>query len=188
MYPAQPLLWGVVVLASLVAAALDLKSRRIPNWLTGPVFLAGLVSATAIGGIRGLADSAGGAVVMSLLFLMLFVFARGGAGDAKLMAALGSWLGVVNGLFALGAILAAGALLGICYALIVKRLRQVLRNLAGMILALWCLVVGRGRIVTLEQARQAAPLQKIRMPYGLAVLVGTVAAWIGVFLWRRANG
>jgi hypothetical protein len=57
-----------------------------------------------------------------------------------------------------------------------------------MILALWCLVVGRGRIVTLEQARQAAPLQKIRMPYGLAVLVGTVAAWIGVFLWRRANG
>lgn len=188
MYPAQPLLWGVVIAASLVAAALDLKNRRIPNWLTGPVFLGGLVFATVVGGLPGLLDSLLGALVMMLPFFLLFVFVRGGAGDAKLMAALGAWLGPVNGLFALGAVLAAGAVLALCFALLSKQLRQVARNISGMILALWCLVWGRGRIVTLEQARQSAPQQRIRMAYGLAVLVGTIAAAIGVLLWRRAIG
>ena len=177
-------MWAVVITASLIAAALDLKSRRIPNWLTGPVFLGGLVMATALGGLAGLADSLVGALVMMAPFLLLFLFAGGGAGDAKLMAALGSWLGLINGLFALGAVLAAGGLVGISYALLAKRLRTVFRNLGGMILALWCLVVGRGRVVTLQQARQAAPQVKTRMPYGLAVFIGTVAAAVGVMFWR----
>jgi prepilin peptidase CpaA len=188
MYQPQPLLWGVVITASLAAAAFDLKSRRIPNWLTGPVFLGGLVWATVAGGLAGLADSTVGALVMMFPFVVLFLFAGGGAGDAKLMAALGAWLGLVNGLFALGAILAAGAVLALCYALLARRLREVGRNLAGMVLALWCLAMGRGRIVTLEQARQSKPDPKTRMPYGLAVLVGALAAAIGVFLWRRAHG
>ena len=48
--------WSVVIGASLVGAAFDLRSRRIPNWLTFPVLLAGLVTACFWGGWAGLAD------------------------------------------------------------------------------------------------------------------------------------
>jgi prepilin peptidase CpaA len=188
MYPTQPLPWAVAITASLVAAAFDLRSRRIPNLLTGPVLLCGLVWATSMGGWKGLADSLVTALVMMSPFLLLFLFAGGGAGDAKLMAALGAWLGLVNGLFALGAVLAAGGVVGITYALLAKRMRVVFRNLGGMILALWCLLVGRGRIVTLQQARQSAPQVKTRMPYGVAVAIGMVVAAVGVALWRRTHG
>lgn len=104
------------------------------------------------------------------------------------MAALGSWLGIVNGLCALLAIIFAGGLISIVYALVRGRMRQVLRNIGGMLLALACLVLGKGRIVTVEQARSSAPDKYTKMPYGLAVLVGAVAAAIGVQIWRSRNG
>ena len=49
---------------------------------------------------------------------MLFVFAGGGAGDAKMMGALGAWLGLANGVVALVAVALSGAVIGLGYALI----------------------------------------------------------------------
>lgn len=75
-----PLQWGVVLGASLVAAWTDLAARRIPNRLTIPVFLLGLLWSTARGGPAGLADSLGGAGVMMLPMVLLFLLVGGGAG------------------------------------------------------------------------------------------------------------
>ena len=180
----QPLQWGMALAVSLAAAVLDIRSRRIPNWLTGPALLGGLTCAVIVAGLPGLADALVAVVVLMAPYFLLFLLAGGGAGDAKLMAALGAWLGLTNGLFALAGVCLAGGVLGILYAGFQGRLKEVGRNLAGMVLALWWFVVGRGRVVSLEQTRLPLTGSRTKMPYGVAVLVGTAVAAIGVMLWR----
>lgn len=102
----QPVPWAVVVAASLVAAMTDIASRRIPNILTGPLLLGGVVWAAWTAGPSGLADSISACVLLALPYVLLFLFAGGGAGDAKLMGAVGAWLGMVNGLIVLSCVCA----------------------------------------------------------------------------------
>ena len=100
--------WGVVIGASLVAAAFDLQTRRIPNALTMPLLLAGLIRAIWLGRLLGLADAAAACFLLAMPFVLLFVFAGGGAGDAKLMGAIGAWLGLAQGMRVLLCVAAAG--------------------------------------------------------------------------------
>src|SRR6056297_2650346 len=93
--------WATVLGASLAAAGWDIRCRRIPNFLTGPVLLAGLIWAAASAGWAGLGDSLAAAALLGLPYVVLFLQCGGGAGDAKLMMALGAWLGLVNGVVVL---------------------------------------------------------------------------------------
>lgn len=78
---------------TVIALVTDMKSRRIPNWLTVPMFFAGWIyQAVAFGGPGLLDGLAGFALGFGMLFV-LWLIAGGGAGDAKLMGALSVWLG-----------------------------------------------------------------------------------------------
>ncbi len=70
--------WGAVIGASLAAAVFDMMQRRIPNRLTGPVFLGGLVWSLYACGWGGLRDAFAGGVLLALPFVVLFVCAGGG--------------------------------------------------------------------------------------------------------------
>lgn len=75
------------------AGWLDWRSRRIPNWLTVPALLVGLATNTLLFGWSGTKSGLEGAG-LGLGLLLPFVLARGlGAGDWKLMGALGALLG-----------------------------------------------------------------------------------------------
>ena len=101
--------WPVLTLI-LVATVMDLRSRRIPNWLTLPFFAAGLVTSGVVGGLPGLLRSAQG-VGVAVLFLLAFCLLRGmGWGDLKLCAAVGAWMGPGQMLCALVATGIAGGL------------------------------------------------------------------------------
>src|SRR3954454_18983439 len=76
----------------IAATVLDLGWRRVPNWLTVPGVIAGLVCASA-GGWRGLALGAAGAAIGFLLLLPFYWCGAMGGGDVKLMAAYGACLG-----------------------------------------------------------------------------------------------
>src|SRR5579863_1725487 len=79
------LVWGHALVVTFVAAWLDWRTRRIPNWLTVSGFLVGVGAHTAIGGWHGALASLGGAG-LGLLILLPLVLLRGlGAGDWKLM-------------------------------------------------------------------------------------------------------
>ena len=137
--------WGAVVSASLAAAVSDIRWQRIPNQLTFPVFGIGLIWAIWVGGLPGLLDAVSGCLILSAPFVFLFIFAGGGAGDAKLMGALGAWLGIANGLFTVVAVVMAGALWGVGFALAKKQLPTVLNGVRRMIFRLMLLASPHGR-------------------------------------------
>ena len=84
---------SLALLLAVWAGWLDWRSRRIPNWLTAPALGAGLAANTLAWGWPGTKAALEGAG-LGLALLLPFVLLRGlGAGDWKLMGALGAWLG-----------------------------------------------------------------------------------------------
>ena len=166
-----------------MGAVCDVVRHRIPNALTGPVWTAGLAWAAWHSGAAGLADAAAASLLLAAPYLVLFAFASGGAGDAKLMAAVGAWLGLVSGAVALLGVAMAGVAMALAVAMAQKRLRQVLSDVA--LAARWPLgLLATG--VGLRGWRRAAPplrTPRRRMPYGPAIFAGVSAAAIGVALW-----
>jgi prepilin peptidase CpaA len=81
-----------VLIVSAVACLYDLRSRRIPNVLTFGATAAALAYGLAIGGGGGFVRAAAGWIVGCALFLPWFLLGGMGAGDVKLLAALGAWL------------------------------------------------------------------------------------------------
>lgn len=79
---------------TMTAAISDLKTRKLPNWLTVSAFLAALLMHTVINGLSGLGFSLLGFVTGFGILLVLWLIGGGGGGDVKLMGALGAWLGV----------------------------------------------------------------------------------------------
>jgi prepilin peptidase CpaA len=87
-------LFGVLVVAfTMCAAVIDVRTRKIPNWLTVPFCVAGIAFNVIWQGWAGLqASLLGFAAGFAIMFVLLLI-GGGGAGDLKLMAALGAWLG-----------------------------------------------------------------------------------------------
>ena len=171
-HPFPLLQWGTVIGASLVASLCDLRSRRIPNSLTGPLFIAGVAASAAFGGAAGLLDAAAAGCLLAVPYVLLFVLAGGGAGDAKLMGALGAWLGVVQGAVTLACVCACGVLLALIFACSRNNLGSVLGRISGF---------GRAALAPLGSATPRSvsfwlpvPDDSQKMPYGVAVLAGTV--------------
>lgn len=83
----------VVIVFVVVAAVLDLWRFRIPNAVTLPVLAAGLGYHAVLGPPGGFVASLGGLAVGFGILFALFACGMMGAGDVKLMAALGTWIG-----------------------------------------------------------------------------------------------
>ena len=95
MEPIQIILLSPLLLAS---AVLDLRSQKIPNLITLPAILAGMGYHTAANAFDGLLFSGGGLFLGIGLFLAPYLLGGMGAGDAKLMGAVGAFLGA-SGVF-----------------------------------------------------------------------------------------
>src|SRR5262245_38719303 len=95
------------------AAVIDGWKLRVPNWLTFHFALGGLIYATWLGGGQGLLWSLTGAGLGLALLLPLYAIGGMGAGDVKLLAGVGAWIGptLIWGAFAWSAIV--GGLMGV---------------------------------------------------------------------------
>jgi len=101
---------------AIVAAQADVRTRKIPNWLTFPAILLGLLTHLALGGREGFLASLAGMAVVLVALIPGWLLRWMGAGDVKLMAGFGALLGAGRLLEAalwtagIGGILAVGAL------------------------------------------------------------------------------
>jgi prepilin peptidase CpaA len=83
----------VTTVVALVAAVIDFRRFRVPNALTFPLCLTGLAFNTVVGGVAGLQFSLGGIMLGILALLIFYIMGVMGAGDVKLLAAVGAWIG-----------------------------------------------------------------------------------------------
>lgn len=168
-------MWVVGPLGLLLfgACVSDARTRRIPNVLTFGAAACGLAANLAAGGWQGGLSSLEGWGLGLAAFLPLFLLGGMGAGDVKLLAAVGAWLGPAGaGWTALYAAIAGGAM-----ALVMALARGYLKT---AFVNLWSLA-GYWRAagprpydgLTLQSA--AGP----RLPYALAIAAGAaVTLWL----------
>lgn len=85
---------GVVYLAAIIAAVTDVRTGKVPNWLTVPALLVGLGLNVGFLGVDGLkAGLVGTAIAISIWFVMPIIGSPLGGGDVKLLAAIGALRG-----------------------------------------------------------------------------------------------
>ncbi len=123
--------WPVFAMVA-TAAAIDVRTRRIPNWLTLPSLAAGVVVNTVASGWLGLAQSVEGIVLAVGMVGVLCWIRAMGLGDLKLCAAVGAWLGPASLVFALVVTAMAGGILAIGYAIWRGNLGVVLGRTANI--------------------------------------------------------
>ena len=150
---------------TIVAAVVDLRTRRVPNWLTFGAAALGIVMAmTHLDGV-GVAGAFEGLLVGLLLMLPGHVIGRTGAGDVKLLAALGTLLGPRSIVMAFLYTAIAGGGLAILVAMQRRRLRDTLEGTATLV------CTGGANTGDLEK-----PSTNNRFAYAPAIAVGTVIA------------
>ena len=165
----------IPVLAIAAAACItDVTTRRIPNVLTFGAAGAAFFVRGVLHGAPGLFEAGAGWLVgFAILFPLFFV--RGlGAGDVKLVAALGAWFGPADALWLALYTSLAGGVIGIGYSLSRGYLRTALSNLA---------VIGNHWVFSGFQPVPGLTLdntERPRLPYALPIMVGTM-----VTLWLR---
>ena len=108
--------WWPTVVVLVVATITDLRSRRIPNWLVLPFFVLGFIVSGWMHGWRGMGDSLAGAALGLLIYGVLFWMGGMGAGDVKLAAAIGAWIGPNQLFLALVITAMAGGVMVVCWA------------------------------------------------------------------------
>jgi prepilin peptidase CpaA len=169
--------WIAVIGASLVDAVLDLKSRRIPNWLTVPLAVSGLLAALGRDGLPGLGWAVAGCGLLALPYILLFALGHGGAGDAKMMGAVGAWLGLHAGVVVLVAVTLTGGALALLRIVVDGQRR---RHFAALFALLYVSMIaarsGRQGLALLRSEPSNGPSQGLTMPYGPAIFIGLCIA------------
>ncbi len=154
----------------LVAAIIDVLSHRIPNWLTLPSAALGLLIHFHLGGISGLVFGILGLATGFLLLFVVYLLGGMGAGDVKLLCAVGALLGpkLVFCTFIWMALV--GGALALALIIYKRAFSQTFRNLRTLLLG-WILRTP-GEEANLTIRNQSL----IKLPYGVAIAVGAILA------------
>src|SRR5215212_3184421 len=165
----------VPVLAIAAAACItDVTTRRIPNVLTFGAAAGAILVRGVLFGTSGIVDGSAGWLTGFVLLFPLF-FVRGlGAGDVKLVAALGAWFGAIDALWLALYTAVVGGLVGAGYALARGYLGTALSNIR---------VIGSHWMYSGFQPVPGITLdntERPRLPYALPIFLGTL-----VTLWLR---
>lgn len=159
------LLVGILITASVT----DLRAHRISNRLTYSTMLFGLIFYSLTAGFFGFLQSLSGLFLGLALLIVFYLVGGMGAGDVKLMAAVGSLLGP-QGVFA--AFLGT-ALIGGIYALIILAAKGYLMDtMKRFVLMLKTFFMTKKFIYIPPPRQEKAPL----LCYGVAISLGTLAS------------
>ncbi|NMT63090.1 A24 family peptidase [Marinobacter orientalis] len=165
--------WALTTLTiGLVMAVFsDLSIRRIPNVVTFGMVIVALALHTWFGQWEGLLFSLGGLLIGLLCFLPLYAFAAMGAGDVKLLTAVGAVVGAKVVFIAALMTIIAGGLLALVYVAAKGGLPAMLKRYVSMC---WLLLARQPTYIPPAPGEAAG----LRFPYALAIACGTALALI----------
>lgn len=174
---------ATLVLLLVLAATIDVRTLRIPNWLTVGGALIGLGINAALQwrilgphwAINGFLWALAGLGAGLVLLLPLYAFRLMGAGDVKLMAMVGAFLGFPQVLAAILSAFIAGGAVAIVFALYHRALRRTIGNVAALVQSMSFAAFAGIRPVADVQLPPSAG----KLPYGVSICVGTLA-WMSL--------
>src|ERR1700759_3745129 len=132
MRPKDLISFSLIVIV-LIAMIVDFRSRKIPNWLTVPAFVAGFTLRTVLFGWPGAKTALEGAGLALGLLLPLVLLRALGAGDWKLMGAVGAFLGPLMFLFVLVGSIFVSGLMAVIQMMRTRRGGETVGNLGGLV-------------------------------------------------------
>jgi len=162
------IIWGLTLAMTLIAALMDWRSHRIPNWLTVPALLLGVAVHTQLSGWHGTRFAFEGASLALLLLLAPVLTRVLGAGDWKLMGAVGAFLGPVLMLVVLFCSLLASGLMAVVQMIRAHRVVETLRNMIVLARGFFAFGVKPNPQISLDNPAL------MRLPFGVAVALATV--------------
>jgi prepilin peptidase CpaA len=168
---------SAALLSAGVGSVYDIRSSRIPNVLTASSIAIGLLLHLILGGWSQLAFSFVGGLIGGGLFLIFFLLGGMGAGDVKLMAAVGCLVGLGSLSRVLIATVLVGATLALLLAFYRGRLRETITNVAALAAHYQENGLSRHDELSLEN------VLTLRMPYAVPIAIGCMAA-----LWMLIEG
>lgn len=168
----MPTLLKIILLSIvLIAGICDLRFRKIPNWLNLSGIVLGLGLNTFFFQVHGLTASALGLLCSLAIYVPLYLIRGMGAGDVKLMAAVGSIAGPQNWLWIFIATALAGGVVSLVVIAIKKRWSRTFSNI-GKILPELLRFRAPSRS---DSALDVRSSDALRLPHAVSIAVGSIA-------------
>jgi prepilin peptidase CpaA len=166
--PSDSLVLAAIAGSGGASAAIDLRTRRVPNWMTLGITALGMTFAAAHLTSVSVAGALGGFALGLVLMLPGHYVGATGAGDVKLFAAVGTLLGPIGIAVAFMYTTIIGGLLALTVAMLRGRLRDTLEETATLV------VTGGANVAAIER-----PTANNRFAYAPAIALGALAAALG---------
>ena len=159
---------AIATVCALAGSVTDVKSRRVPNVITIPAFALGLLLHLAFGGWREMLSSLAAGMICGLVFLVFYLAGGMGAGDVKLITAVGCIAGMSHIATILILTAIAGGVMAIGLALVRGRLQSTLMNVIELI------THHRQHGLQPHPDLNITNGQTLRLPYALAIAGGCI--------------
>ncbi|HUD22570.1 MAG TPA: prepilin peptidase [Acidobacteriaceae bacterium] len=158
----------IATACAVVGSVYDVKSRRVPNLVTFPSFLLGLGLHLVLGGWKPMLLAMAAGIICGLVFLVFYLAGGMGAGDVKLITAVGCIAGMSHIVYILSLTAIAGGVMALGLALIRGRLQETFLNV--------------GELMTHHRHKGLQPhpdlnisnARTLRLPYALAIAGGCI--------------
>ncbi len=163
---------GIVILLLIVAAVSDCRTRRIPNWLVLSGALYGVIYNTVLPPTPhdNILFPLAGLALGLLLFLPLYLVRAMGAGDVKLLAMIGAFLGPGDTFYAALATMIVGGVLAILFVLARGTALRMFHNLVSLFQLGFLSVAGGSK----PDLQIEADMSAGKLPYGVPIAIGTI--------------
>ncbi len=172
---AAPIPVLVVLVAVLIAAVTDVWKFKVYNALTLPLLVSGLLYHAVVNGLTGFLGSSFGVLFAFSLLIAFYLIGGMGAGDIKLVAAVGAWLGLPLTLY----VLCVSSLAAWLYAVVLVLVRGGVREMWVNLQILWHRFTAVGRHLAAEDRVEAVvncvDRRRRLIPFAAMVALGIIA-------------
>ena len=165
-------IWVLALVVGLVAGWIDWRTRRIPNWLTVTGVVLGIAIHTYISGWIGALVAILGVVAAMVILLPCVLLRAMGAGDWKLMAALGSILGPLMMLFVLVAAIFIAGLMALFMVVRARRAKETFYNIYTLVQGFFTFGLQANPDISLDNPTL------LKLPFGVAAAGGTILCFL----------